>query len=133
MMHEPEKSDFAVVATKPANKAGRPAAEQVERRAGTEGNVASKARAGSQNRGSVTQTLNRVRQAVTTRCWSPNTLGRSRMREFCTSGSVRVGQNHAAIWRKMIPIGEDGCVDKSWRTRASRDTVSGGRACGLVI
>ena len=46
MMHEPEKSDSAVVATKPANKAGRPAAEQVERRAGTEGNVASKARAG---------------------------------------------------------------------------------------
>ena len=39
MMHEPEKSDAAIVATKPANNAGRPAAEQVERRAGTEGNV----------------------------------------------------------------------------------------------
>ena len=39
MMHEPEKSDFAIVARKPANKAGRPAAEPVERRAGTEGNV----------------------------------------------------------------------------------------------
>jgi hypothetical protein len=39
MMHEPEKSDFAIVATKPANKAGRPAAEQVERRAGTGRNV----------------------------------------------------------------------------------------------
>ena len=39
MMHEPEKSDSAIVATKPANNAGRPAAEQVERRAGTEGNV----------------------------------------------------------------------------------------------
>ena len=91
MMHEPEKSDSAVVATKPANKAGRPAAEQVERRAGTEGNVASKARAGHKTGGSVTRTLDRVRQAVTTRGWSPNTLGRSRMREFCTSGSVRGG------------------------------------------
>ena len=39
MMHEPEKSDSAIVATKPANKAGRPGAEQVERRVGTEGNA----------------------------------------------------------------------------------------------
>ena len=39
MMHDPEKSDPAIVATKPANKAGRPAAEPVERRAGTEGNA----------------------------------------------------------------------------------------------
>ena len=39
MMHGPEKSDSAIVATKPVNNAGRPAAEQVERRAGTEGNV----------------------------------------------------------------------------------------------
>src|SRR5271167_4937633 len=38
MMHEPEKSDSAVVARKLANKAGRPATEPVERRAGTEGN-----------------------------------------------------------------------------------------------
>jgi len=38
-MHEPEKSDSAIVATKPANKAGRPGAEQVERRVGTEGNA----------------------------------------------------------------------------------------------
>ena len=30
MMHEPEKSDFAIVARKPANKAGRPAAERVD-------------------------------------------------------------------------------------------------------
>ena len=29
MMHEPEKSDSAVVATKPANKAGQPVAELV--------------------------------------------------------------------------------------------------------
>src|SRR5437868_3009783 len=36
-MHGREKSDPAIVATKPANKAGRPAAEPVERRAGAEG------------------------------------------------------------------------------------------------
>jgi hypothetical protein len=37
MMYEPEKSDSAIVATRPASKAGQPAAEQVERRAATGG------------------------------------------------------------------------------------------------
>jgi hypothetical protein len=39
MMNGPEKSDRAIVAGKPANKAERSAAELVERRAGTEGNA----------------------------------------------------------------------------------------------
>jgi RNA-directed DNA polymerase len=39
MMHEPEKSDLAIVATRPPNKAGTPAAEGAEPRAGTEGNT----------------------------------------------------------------------------------------------
>jgi hypothetical protein len=38
-MHDPEKSDSAVVAVKPPNKAGSPAAEAVEPRAGTKGNA----------------------------------------------------------------------------------------------
>ena len=37
MMHEGEKSNSAIVAEKPTNKAGRSAAEPVEPRAGTEG------------------------------------------------------------------------------------------------
>ena len=37
MMHGHEKSDPAIVAVKPVNKAERSAAELVERRAGTEG------------------------------------------------------------------------------------------------
>ena len=37
MMYAGEKSDSAIVAKKPTNKAGRPAAEPVERRAGTKG------------------------------------------------------------------------------------------------
>jgi len=37
MMHGPEKSDPAIVAMKPANKAEQSAAESVERRAGTKG------------------------------------------------------------------------------------------------
>src|ERR1700751_1946324 len=37
MMHGPEKSDLAIVAGKPANKAEQSAAESVERRAGDQG------------------------------------------------------------------------------------------------
>jgi RNA-directed DNA polymerase len=39
MMYDHEKSDSAIVAVKPTNKAGQPAAELVEPRAGAEGNV----------------------------------------------------------------------------------------------
>jgi hypothetical protein len=45
-MHGPEKSDSVIVAVKPANKAGQPAAESAEPRTGTKGNAAGKARAG---------------------------------------------------------------------------------------
>ena len=79
MMHEPEKSDFAIVATKPANKAGRPAAERVERRAGTKGNVGQQSTCRAQNRDGVSQALGRVRRAATIYGRAPGTLGRSRM------------------------------------------------------
>ena len=39
MMHEREKSDPNIVAGKPTNNAGLPAAEPVEPRAGTKGNA----------------------------------------------------------------------------------------------
>ncbi len=39
MMHGREKSDLAIVAMKPANKAASAAAEWVEPRAGTKGNT----------------------------------------------------------------------------------------------
>ena len=50
MMHEPEKSDSAIVATKPANKAGQLVAEPVERRAGTEGNAGQQSTCRTQSR-----------------------------------------------------------------------------------
>ena len=64
MMHGREKSDPAIVATKPTNKAGRPAAEPVERRAGTEGNAGQQSTRRAQDRESVSQALDRVRQAA---------------------------------------------------------------------
>jgi RNA-directed DNA polymerase len=64
MMHEPEKSDLAIVATRPLNKAGTPAAEGAEPRAGTEGNTGHPRTPRTQSRASVSPGLDRVRQAA---------------------------------------------------------------------
>ena len=77
MMHGPEKSDPAIVATKPTNKAEGPpvarpagethAAEPVERRAGTKGNAGQQSTCRAQNRISVSQALDRIRQVAKAR------------------------------------------------------------------
>ena len=64
MMHGREKSDPAIVARKPTNKAGQPAAEPVEPRAGAEGNAGQQRTCRAQNRASVSQALARVRHAA---------------------------------------------------------------------
>jgi RNA-directed DNA polymerase len=62
-MHDQEKSDSAIVAVKPSNKARTPAAEAVEPRAGTKGNADQQSTHRTQSRVRVTQALDRVRQA----------------------------------------------------------------------
>ena len=62
-MHDWEKSDSAIVAVKPPNKAGLPVAEAVEPRAGTKGNADQQSTHRTQSRKRVTQALSRVRQA----------------------------------------------------------------------
>src|SRR5215211_2137541 len=94
MMHGHEKSDSVIVAAKPANKVAHPAVEQsaaepataepVEPRAETKGNADQQSTYRAQNRISVSQALDCMRQALAV--W---TRGRSRMRESCTYGSVR--------------------------------------------
>jgi RNA-directed DNA polymerase len=64
VMHDHEKSDLAIVAAKPTNKAGRPAAEPVEPRAGAKGNARQHRTRRAQDRESVTQALERVRQVA---------------------------------------------------------------------
>src|SRR3954465_787461 len=64
MMHEPEKSDLVVVAGKPTNKAAQAAAELVEPRPGTEGNADQQSTRRAQDWVSVSQALDRVRQAA---------------------------------------------------------------------
>ena len=63
-MHDPEKSDSGIVATKPTNKAGGPVAEAVEPRPGTKGNADQQSTHRTQSRARVTQALDRVRQAA---------------------------------------------------------------------
>ena len=64
MMHGRGKSDEAVVAVKPANKAEASAAELVERRAEAEGNAGQSGTGRMQSRGTVTQGLERIRQVA---------------------------------------------------------------------
>jgi RNA-directed DNA polymerase len=74
MMHGREKSDPAIVVTKPANKAEGPsaarpagekhAAEPVERRAGTEGNADQQSTRRTQSRDGVSQALERIRKVA---------------------------------------------------------------------
>ena len=63
-MSNPEKSDPVIVATKPTNKAGQPAAEPVERRTGAKENTSRHHIHRVQNRESVSQALDRVRQVA---------------------------------------------------------------------
>jgi len=64
MMNGGGKSDSAIVAAKPTNKAERSAAEPVEPRAGAEGNAGQQSTRRAQNRASVSQALERIRQAA---------------------------------------------------------------------
>jgi hypothetical protein len=83
MMHGHGKSDSAIVARKPTNKAGQLAAEPVERRAGAEGNASQQSTFRAQNRARVSQALERIRQV-----------------ERQTNGDVRCA---SAAWRQQTP------------------------------
>ena len=94
MMHGPEKSDLAIVAVKPTNKAERSAAESVEPRAGTKGNAGQQSTRRTQSRVSVSQALERIRQPLAVK-----TRGGSRMRESRTYGSVRGARGNSRPYR----------------------------------
>ena len=64
MMHGMEKSDEAVLPVKAANKGARATAELPEGRASTKGNPGSQSTRRTQCRASVTQAVDRIRQAV---------------------------------------------------------------------
>ena len=81
MMHGREKSDSAIVAGKPANKAVSTAAEPVERRAGT-GNA--------------------HQQSTADWCFAVITQGGSRVREFRLHGSERGAVSNGCPYRTSL-------------------------------
>jgi RNA-directed DNA polymerase len=64
MMHGRGKSDFAIVAVKPTNKAERSAAESGEPRAETEGNAGQRSTYWAQSQVNVSQALERIRRVA---------------------------------------------------------------------
>src|SRR5262245_27049422 len=97
MMHGREKSDSAIVAGKPANKAVPAAAEPVERRAGAKGNANQQSTHRTQRWVRVSQALERVRQV------SPShTHGGSRVREFRSHESGRGAVSNGRPYRTSM-------------------------------
>jgi len=90
MMHGHEKSDSAIVATKPPNRAGRPAAEAVERRAEAKENATRCRTCRTQCRESVSQVPERVRKAARLAVkhprWEPY-AGKLHVRFWCSEAS----------------------------------------------
>src|SRR5215468_10901628 len=90
MMHGHEKSDSAIVATKPPNNAGRPAAEAVERRAEAKENANRCCTCRTQGRASVSPAPERVRTAarpaVNHPRWEP-CAGKLPVRFWCSEAS----------------------------------------------
>ena len=87
MMYGHEKSDPAIVAGKPTNKAERSAAELVERRAGTEGNAGQLSTRRTLSRVSVTQGVgsHTATAAVVDPRWEPH-AGKPHVR-ICAGGA----------------------------------------------
>jgi hypothetical protein len=96
MMYDREKSDSAIVAGKLTNKAGKPATESVEPRAGAEGNASQQSTHRAQYRRRVSQALERVRQVAV------RTRGGSRMREIRSYGSVREAVGNDRPYRERF-------------------------------
>src|SRR5258705_5722924 len=94
MMHGHEKSDDAIVAVRPTNKAERSAAEPAEPRAEAKGNAGQQSTHRAQYRVRVAQALACIRRII-----AVDTRGGSRMRESCTYGSVRGAPSNGRLPR----------------------------------
>src|ERR1700704_5624066 len=94
MMNGRGKSDSAIVAVKPTNKAERSAAEPVEPRAEAEGNAGQQSTHRAQYRVRVVQALACLRRII-----AVDTRGGNRMRESCKYGSVRGAPSNGRPYR----------------------------------
>jgi RNA-directed DNA polymerase len=114
MMHGRGKSDEAIVAMKPANNAERSAAEPVEPRAEAKGNASQQSTGRMQSRGTVTQALERIRQAA-----------RQRRKERFTALLHHIGIDRlvAAFYdlKKNAAPGTDGLTWKAYEADLERN------------
>jgi hypothetical protein len=102
MMHDREKSDSAIVAGKPTNKAGQPAAEPVKPRVEAKGNASQQSTRRTQSRVSVSHALERIRQNRNQKNALPShTQGGSRMPELGPYGSVRGALSNERPYRDL--------------------------------
>jgi len=86
MTHGRGKSDSAIVAGKPTNKAGQSVAEPVERRAEAKGNAGQHSTRRAQDRESVSHALGRIRRAARQRRQTPEVgavCGKSARTDLC--------------------------------------------------
>jgi hypothetical protein len=115
MMHGGGKSDSAIVAVKPTNKAGQPAAEPAEPRAGAKGNASERRTHRAQDRASVSQALDRVRQAARLRKKERFTALFHHL--ALTAGSSWSARSHGADsgWSRSRPAPERSPFCHSWK------------------
>ena len=115
MMNGRGKSDSAIVAGKPTNKAGQPAAESVEPSAEAKGNASQQSTRRTQSRVSVSHALERIRQSVRKKkkASPSNTRGGSRVPELGPLGSVRGALSNERPYRvrsKFAALHESVCL-----------------------
>jgi hypothetical protein len=115
MMHGREKSDSAIVAGKPTNKAGQPAAEPVEPRVEAKGNASQQSTRRTQSRVSVSHALERIRQNRNENALPLHTRGKSRMPELGPYGSVRGALSNERPYRDLRNVDANYLFERSHR------------------
>ena len=109
MMNGAGKSDFAIVARKPVNKAERSAAEPVEPRAETKGNADQQSTGRMPSRGTVAQALERIR-----------TTARERKKERFTALLHHVSVAHLGeAFGELKPNAAAGVDGLTWQAYAT--------------
>src|ERR1700692_1683431 len=101
MMNGRGESDSAIVAGKPTNKAERSAAEPAEPRAEAKGNAGQQSTRRAQNRVSVSQALERIRQTARQRKKEKSTKSREVGHRRCRAGAV---QPRGPLWSKAMVV-----------------------------
>ena len=131
MMHGRGKSDEAVVAVKPANKAERSAAELVEPRAEAKGNAGQQCTCRAQNRISVSPALVSIRQAFAVRPEAGAVCGKAARTDLCGGREVTrvpTATAHAENVRSSLNVGSAPCPPSTTRHRRGWWWARGARA-----